>query len=297
MTNYIYALGFFDGVHLGHQALLRACRDIAEKQGAQSAALTFAAHPDGLVLGRAPMLINTPEDRAHLLERFGMTRVVTLPFDEAMCATPWEMFLEMLLEDYGASGFVCGGDFRFGSRGAGDAAALQRFCMERGLPCAVVPEQTMEGKRISSTCIRAFLEAGEMEKAVAFLGHPYVLRGTVVPGRQLGRTLGIPTANLSFPTGVVVPRFGVYACRAKTPEGWFPAVTNIGTRPTVDGIGITVEPWILDYSGDLYGKELTLEFHSFVRPEQKFPSLDAMRQEILRNAQQVRALLGEESIS
>ena len=130
-----------------------------------------------------------------------------------------------------------------------------------------------------------------METAVRFLGHPYTLTGTVVRGQQLGRTLGIPTANLHLPAGLAIPKFGVYACCVLIDGQRYPAVTNIGTRPTVEGQGITVEPWILDFSGDLYGKQITLECYRFLRSEQKFPSLEALQAEIRKNADQTRQYL------
>ena len=288
MNKTIYALGFFDGVHIGHQALLNQCRALAEKNGCLAGAVTFSSHPDALVFGAAPVLINTPEDRERLLLHW-LDSVITLPFDEKMHATPWETFLDTLRADYAAVGFVCGDDFRFGAKGAGNPGLLTQYCREHGLPCAVVPEQSLDGTRVSSSYIRTLLEAGDMERAAAFLGHPHILTGTVVHGHQLGRTLGIPTANLRLPQGLVVPRFGVYACFARVDGVAYPAVTNVGTRPTVEGHGITVEPWILDFSGDLYGKEICLEFHKFLRPECKFDSLETLREEIRRNAQQTRA--------
>ena len=136
--------------------------------------------------------------------------------------------------------------------------------------------------------IRTLLEEGHMEEAAKFLGHPHVLTGTVVTGRKLGRTLGIPTANISIPEGVVQLPFGVYACTALAEGREYLAVTNIGNRPTVGGHRITVEPWLLDFEGDLYGKGLTLSFYRFLRPEQKFPSLDALKEEIQKNAAQTR---------
>ena len=220
-----------------------------------------------------------------------MERVVTLPFDNRMRTMPWENFVEMLLTEYHAAGFVCGEDFRFGYRGEGNAPRLSDYCGQRKIPCAVVPEQTIDGVRISSTYIRRQIETGDMETAVRFLGHPHILTGTVVPGQQLGRTLGIPTANLRLPEGLAVPKFGVYVWGALIDGAAYPAVTNIGTRPTVEGSGITVEPWILDYSGDLYGREITLEFYRFLRPEMKFPDLAALQAEIRRNAEQTRAYL------
>ena len=293
MITYIYALGFFDGVHLGHQALLSAVKTLAP-EGCRGV-VTFSGHPDTLVLGTTPELINTPEDREVLLHKFGMDRVVTLPFDKKMQSTPWVDFLEELRGDFGASGFVCGADFRFGSMGAGTASLLQDYCEKEGLPCAVVPEQELSGVRISSTYIRRLLKQGDMARAVEFLGHPHVLSGTVVSGRHLGRTLGIPTANVHLPEGVIVPRFGVYACRALAEGRACPAVTNVGTRPTVGGHHITVEPWLLDYAGDLYGREITLEFLDFLRPEQKFDSLEELKSAILKNAEQTREIVGKKA--
>ena len=284
----IYALGFFDGVHLGHAALLRECRRLAEETGCKAAAVTFSSHPDTLVLGKTPRLINTIEDRVQLLTEAGMDEVVVLPFDKQMQTMPWQEFLRLLVANYGAAGLVCGHDFRFGNGGAGNAALLTDYCTEHHMPCAVIPEQTVSGITVSSTHIRSLLEAGKMEEAALFLGHPHILSGTVVTGRKLGRTLGIPTANLSIPEEVVKLPFGVYACKAEAEGNTYIAVTNIGNRPTVGGHRITVEPWLLGFDGDLYGKHLTLSFHAFLRPEQKFPSLEALKEEIQKNAIETR---------
>ena len=291
MNSYIYALGFFDGVHLGHQALLDAVKSLALP--GMRGVVTFLDHPDTLVLGQTPGLINTPEDRELLLKHYGMDRIVALPFDEKTRSTPWRAFLEDLRQNYGAAGFVCGEDFRFGAKGAGNAALLAQVCREAGLPFAVVPEQTVDGCRVSSTRIRELLADGKMEQAVACMGHPYILTGTVVHGHQLGRTLGIPTANLAFPKGLATPRFGVYGCTTCIDGRSYLAVTNLGTRPTVEGRHITVEPWILDYEGDLYGRTVTLEFHCFLRPERKFSSLEELKTTILGNAQELRDRAGD----
>ncbi len=288
----VYALGFFDGVHLGHQALLAACRALADGQGWRAGAVTFVSHPDALVRGETPKLLNTVVTRCGLLKTYGMDTVAQLPFDKALMTLHWRAFLELLINRYGAAGFVCGHDFRFGHRGEGNAELLRQACLEWGMPCTVVPEQTVDGTRISSTRIRGLIEGGKLEEAVRFLGHPHILSGTVVPGRQLGRTIGIPTANLELPEGVVCPAFGVYACKAGVDGESYPAVTNVGVRPTVSGEGVTVEPWLLDFDGDLYGKELTLEFYAFLRPEKKFDSLAALGAQIRADAQQTRALLG-----
>lgn len=283
----VFALGFFDGVHLGHQALLRECVRLAAELDVQAAAITFLAHPQSLYLAQAPLLISTDRDRELLLRRYGIGPVYKFPVTKEVMSTPWEAFLEGLM-DFGAVGFVCGDDFRFGYKGQGNSGKLKEYCARRGLPCVIVPEQTLDGVRISSSYIRRQLETGDMATAVRFLGHPYTLTGRVVRGQQIGRTLGVPTANILLPEGIVVPKFGVYACRCLVDGEWYPAVTNIGTRPTVAGAGITVEPWILDFSGDLYDKQITLEFHRFLRPERKFPGLEALRDQIRRDAEETR---------
>ena len=286
----IFALGFFDGVHLGHQALLRECVRMAEELDCESAAITFDRHPRSLFMKEIPKLISILPDRLALLSSYGMEYIEIFPVTGEIMATPWQGFLELLLQK-GAVGFVCGRDFRFGHRGEGNSDNLQAFCEGRGLPCVIVEEQTLEDIRISSTYIRRQIEEGDMETAVRFLGHPYVLTGTVVPGKQLGRRLGVPTANLRLPAGVAAPKFGVYACRCRIAGSAYPAVTNVGTRPTVEGNGITVEPWILDYSGDLYGRDITLEFYRFLRSEEKFPDLEALKAQIREDARETREYL------
>ena len=284
----IFALGFFDGVHLGHQALIEACVRLASQLDARPAAITFDRHPASLLGDEPPVLINSVEDRQTLLRQYGIKEIRVLPVTEEVMSTPWRDFLEQLLGS-GAAGFVCGDDFRFGHKGEGDAGKLTTYCGEKGIPCVVVGQQALDGKRISSTHIRSLLEAGETEEAGRFLGHPHLLSGTVVPGRQLGRTIGIPTANLRIPEGVLTPKFGVYACRVRFDGQEYMAVTNVGSRPTVNGHHVTVEPWILDFSGDLYGKTVTLEFHAFLRPERKFDSLEDLKAAIEENARQTRA--------
>ena len=281
----IYALGFFDGVHLGHQALLSACRELAQQLGCGTAAITFDAHPKSLFSKNLPGLISTTRDRELLLNAYGIQTVHIFPVTQEVMSTPWEKFLEQLIQK-GAAGFVCGDDFRFGRCGEGNVEKLQAFCLQRNLPCIIVPEQTLKSKRISSSLIRGLIESGEMESATRYLGHPHILTGQVLHGQKLGRTLGVPTANLQIPAGITVPKFGVYACRAIVDGSSFPAVTNVGIRPTVSGNGITVEPWILDFTGDLYGKEIRLEFYRFLRCEKKFSDLAALKQQIHDDAVQ-----------
>lgn len=288
----IYALGFFDGVHLGHQALLRACTELAQRENCCAGVVTFASHPDEVVAGKTVPLINTVAERQQMLLGYGMAQQLVLPFDEKLMSLPWQKFLQMLMEK-GAAGFVCGDDFRFGFRGEGNAHSLVDFCRERDLAWAVVPAQTLNGTRISSTHIRTLLTAGKTEEAVQFLGHPHRITGVVMSGRHIGRSIGIPTANIPLSGQVLCPRHGVYACKAIVDCREYLAVTNIGSRPTVGGHQVRAESWLLDFEGDLYGKPLTLDLYSFLRPEKKFPSLEELRGEIRKNAAETRKILGK----
>ena len=283
----IFALGFFDGVHLGHQALLAECVRLAGVAGCETAAITFQNHPQSLFRSDVPPLLTTLPDRIRLLQRYGIGKVCPFPVTREVMSTPWQDFLMELVE-YGAVGFVCGDDFRFGSRGAGDAEKLLQFCRERGLPCVIVPEQTLDGVRISSSYIRRQIETGDMATAVRFLGHGHMLTGTVVTGRRLGHKLGFPTANIELPEGVIVPRHGVYACRAFVGRKGYMAVCNVGSRPTVEGHQIRTETWLLDFEGDLYGQAVTLEFLYFLRPEQRFQSVDVLKKAVLEDAENTR---------
>lgn len=285
----ICALGFFDGVHLGHQALLKTCLCLAESVGAKPCAITFDRHPQAMFTENPPRLVNSLEDRIRLLHRYGMEEVKVYPVTKEVMSTPWEKFLGELLAD-GAIGFVCGSDYRFGNRGEGTAEKLKDYCLSHGLSCAVVGDRELDGIRISSTHIRSLLEKGDLEEANRFLGHPHVLTGQVVSGRKIGRTIGVPTANLQLPEEAVMLPHGVYACKAIVEGREYLAVTNVGNRPTVGGHRVTVEPWLLDFDGDLYGKPITLLFYTFLRPERKFDSLEELKVEIQKNALQTRKI-------
>lgn len=288
----IFALGFFDGVHRGHQVLLHGCVRLARKLGVHTAAITFESHPQSLFRTDTPPLLTTCADRIRLMRRYGIEDVWSYPVIESVMGMHWEDFLKELIGS-GAVGFVCGHDFRFGRRGEGNAEKLKQFCTERGMPCIIIPEQTMDGVRISSTYIRRQIASGDMATAVRFLGHGHMLTGQVVPGRKLGHKLGFPTANIELPKNVIVPRHGVYACRAYVGEARYMAVCNVGSRPTVEGHQVRTETWLLDFAGDLYGKTVTLEFLYFLRSEQRFESLELLREAVLRDAEMTRKFFAD----
>lgn len=289
----VIALGFFDGVHRGHGALLKRVGEVAAQTGYIPAAVTFDHHPKDLIPGaRKVPLINTPEDREWLMHRlYGVGEVIILPFDAHMRDMDWRDFVtEVLVKEHHAAHLVAGHDFHFGRRGEGKPERLRAICGELGLGCDIIGKVELDGITVSSTHIRSLMEGGDMEGAEHFLGHPHILSGPVVHGKQLGRTIGIPTANLLIPEGVLTPAYGVYASCVRVGERAYAAVTNVGVRPTVDdGDRVTVEPWILDFDGDLYGQVIRVEFHKRLRGERRFASLDELRAAILQNAAETRA--------
>ena len=289
----VIALGFFDGVHTGHRVLMAKARQAAAELGCKAAVLTFDNHPDELVFGTPTPLINTLEDRRWLLmERNHMDEVISIPFDRALMQMPWETFVdELLVKKYHAAHVVCGHDFSFGYRGQGKPDLLKKKCAALGIGCDIIEPVLLHDFTVSSTEIRTLLRDGNVEEASYLLSHRHFITGIVVKGKQLGRQLGIPTANLRLPKGVLAPAFGVYATQVILEDGRkFMAVTNVGTCPTVDiDTGVTVEPWLLDFDGDLYGQTLRVEFCRFLRHERKFDSLEELKQAILKNALETRA--------
>lgn len=289
----VIALGFFDGVHRGHGALLSRVAGKAAELGAAPAAVTFDTHPENLIFGSPMPLINSPLDRAELMRRYyGIREVIVAHFNDRMMHMPWEDFItEFLVREHGAVHLVAGHDFHFGYKGEGNPDRLREKCARLGVGCDIIPKVELDGITISSTYIRTLLAQGEIERANYFLGHPHTLTDTVHHGKKLGSTLGFPTVNLRFQPGVLIPARGVYAARV-----WFEngesrcAVTNVGVRPTVDSHGeVNVEGFILDFDGDLYGQTVRMEFYRYLRGEQKFPTLEALREEIMRNAEETRA--------
>lgn len=273
------ALGFFDGVHLGHGALLRAVAEDAQRDGHLPVALTFDTHPDRSVRGA---LLTTPEERRELMQRFyGIENVCVLPFDDALRNTPWETFAEKtLLGKLDAAALVCGEDFRFGRGAEGTAKLLADFCAAHGVACRVVPQVCLDGAPVSSTRIRKCLQEGSFEDALRLLGHPYLLCGEVVHGRHVGGRLGFPTANLTLKDRLPLP-YGVYAATVELDGSSYTAVTNVGVHPTVGALSAPVaESWLQDFDGDLYGKEIALYLHAFLRPERRFADESALRARI-----------------
>ena len=293
MKEKVIALGFFDGVHLGHAALLRRAVEEAARRGVTTAVFTFDRPPKEVLTGTPCALINSPEDRKDLVRRlFGIREVLMVPFDHEMMTTPWDDFVtNILVGRYHAVHLVAGHDHHFGHKNQGSPELLMEKCRELGLGCDIIPKVEIGGITVSSTYIRRLVEMGQIERANRFLGHPHVLTGTVRHGRGLGSSRLFPTANLIIPPHVLVPSHGVYVTRATLEDGSsYAAVTNVGTRPTVNsGSDITVEACLLDFEGDLYGKTLRVEFFQHLRDEIRFDSLDALKAQIAADADTTRA--------
>ena len=288
----VIALGFFDGVHLGHAALLRRTVEAAAQRGVTPAVFTFDRPPKEVVTGVPCPLINSAEDRRELVRRlYGIQEVIMVPFDREMMTTPWDKFVtDILVGRYHAVHLVAGHDHHFGHKNQGSPELLQEKCAELGLGCDIIPKVEVGGITVSSTYIRRLVELGQLSRANRFLGHPHTLTGSVRHGRGIGSSRLYPTANLIIPPHVLVPSHGVYVTRATLPEGAsYAAVTNVGTRPTVNnGTDITVEACLLDFEGDLYGKTLRLEFFEHLRDEVRFDSLDALKAQIAADAEATR---------
>ena len=289
MTNEkrVIALGFFDGIHLGHRALIEKTLERSRELGVQPAVISFDVHPDTLVRGRKVPMINSAFDRRDIVRRlFGIEDMIFLHFDREMMEMGWDAFVRWIAEEFGAVALVAGFDFTFGRRGEGNAKKLMALCGELGIVCDIVPEVEVDGRKVSSTYIKELLTGGKLTTANRFLGHPYLMTGTVVSGHRLGRTLGAPTINMRFGEGVLVPAHGVYAARAVLDDGRvFNAVTNVGVRPTVSGgKDVSVESNLLDFSGDLYGCTVRIEFYRFLRPEIRFGSVDELQKQIAADA-------------
>lgn len=286
----VMALGFFDGIHVGHAALINKIKQRAEETGAEPAVLTFDVHPDNLVFKKTVPLINSAEDRENILSRcFGIDDVVVIHFSQRVMHMEWQDFIDELIDEMNLRWIVVGHDFCFGYKGLGTAEKLKAYCAERGVGCDIIPAVCRDGVVVSSTLIRQLIETGEMEKANEYLGHPHTLTDVIRTGYHLGTKMGTPTINMSFPQGVIIPRHGVYAAMAYIDGQEYMSVTNVGIRPTVSDSGnVNVESFLLDFCGNLYGHRAHIDFYKFLRPERKFDDVNELAAQIKSDAQTTR---------
>ena len=294
----VIALGFFDGVHLGHGALLREAVRIAGQRGLKAAAISFDRHPGTLIPGRSVKLLSSCAEREALMRRlYGIDEVIFLHFDRARMEQPWQKFVtQTLVRQYGAAHVICGESFRFGYRGEGTPELLRRCCAAHGVGVTVIAPVQVEGRTVSSTYIRQLLAEGDVLEAARYLGHRHCFTGEVSHGAHLGSSLGFPTANLLVPEELLAPRFGVYATVVYCAGRAYGAVTNVGVAPTVGARPVRIESNLLDFAGDLYGRTIRVEFQSFLRAETRFASLKALKDAIAADAKAARRCLAEEKL-
>lgn len=289
----VVTIGNFDGVHRGHQVLLRRTVALAAQHDARAVAVTFDPHPASVLRpDAAPTLLQPLSERVACLVEAGVDVVVVLPFTRELAAmSPAGFVAEVLAGPLAAVRVVVGTNFRFGAHAAGDVVTLLELGEEHGFTPEAVTLLELDGRRISSSAIRQHLESGEVDWARSALGRPFQLPGEVVRGDGRGRSIGFPTANLSPTPGLVVPGTGVYAGHAEVDGTWLPAVTNVGVRPTFDGRTMTVEVHLLDTEVELYGHLLTFRFEHRLRGEQRFDGPEALVAQIAEDVRSARSRL------
>lgn len=295
LKNAVVTSGTFDGVHVGHQRILSRLNEIAEKTGGESVVLTFWPHPRMVVSpdSNELKLLSTIDEKIVQLASYGVQHLLVLPFTREFSELSAEKYVqEILIDKIGTKTLVIGYDHRFGRNREGGFDYLKANQQRFGLNLEEIPRQEIDDLTVSSTKIRNALISGNVNLANHLLARPYSFTGIVVKGRQLGRQLGFPTANVQVREHYkLIPTNGVYAVKVLVRGEWLMGIMNIGNRPTVEGIGRTQEVHIFDFQEDIYGECLTVEIYAFIRPERKFESLDALKQQINNDLEQAKTIL------
>ncbi len=285
------ALGFFDGVHLGHRAVIQAAVEAGKKGGLDSRVFTFDPAGDKPASKNALTLLQTEEQKDRVLEAMGADEVVCPLFSSFKDLSPEDFFYHLLVDILRAKVLTCGENYHFGHFAAAGVPQLQEMCRQAGVRLVVVPPVMMDGEMVSSTRIRQALRDGKVELANRMLGAPFTLEAPVVHGKQWGRTVACPTVNQSFPDGFTVPRYGVYASEVTVEGRKYRGVTNVGVKPTMKDHNLTCETYLLDFSGDLYGKTIGVSLIHFLRPETRFSSASQLSEQIQRDIHNVERIL------
>lgn len=288
--NLSLALGFFDGVHLGHKKVIKSAVDFAKRNGIKSAVVTFKEHPCCFFRGIRPKYILTREERLKHIEALGVDYVYLLDFNSKLCMLSAEDYLrEVLVGNFSPKSISTGFNHYFGAKKSGNVTLLAEKQLEYGYKYFEIPPQKVFGKTISSTAIRELLSKGQIKNANEMLGYNFSITGEVVKGQQLGRTIGFRTANLIYPNELIDLPFGVYSTFVTIDGKKYQGVTNFGIRPTVsDSHKCTLETHILDFEKDIYGKYITVEFIKMIRAEKKFKSLDELKNQIIADVLSVK---------
>ena len=293
----VITIGAYDGVHLGHRAVIRQVRARAAELGALSVVVTFDRHPASIVRPEsAPRMLTNPEQKIEQLRQTGVDAVVVVPFDpEQAKETPVDFVTRVLVSRLRAQAVIVGSDFHFGHMRQGNVTLLREMGERHDFTCepvVLIPRADGVNEPVSSTAIRRALAGGEIDSATRMLGRPYELRGTVVSGDQRGRTIGFPTANVQVPTGMCMPSDGVYAGVYTRPDGTeYTCAINLGRRPTFyDNQQFSLlEAYLLDFAGDLYGEEASVQFEAFLRSEKQFGGIDELKEQLVKDIEHARA--------
>lgn len=295
IPNPVVTSGTFDGVHLGHQKILSRIKESARQLDGETVLITFWPHPRMVIYTDQHnlRLLSTFEEKTKLLEQFGVDHLITIPFTHEFSQMSSREFIEkVLVESIKTKKLVIGYDHRFGKNREGSFDYLQAHSAEFGFEMEEISRQEVDAIGISSTKIRKALEEGDLETAKGYLGRSYELTGQVVKGKQIGRSIGFPTANIQVQADYkLIPKEGVYAVEAQIEGIAFPAMLNIGMRPTVDGNQQTIEAHLFDFEGDLYGKQLTIKLKHFLREEKKFENIEALKAQLYQDQSLAKSLL------
>lgn len=279
-------LGNFDGMHVGHMAVLRAAKGF-ESKGLTPLALLFDEHSLKAITGTAPPMLMTADERNRIIAENGL-KIKTIVFNEIKDLSPQDFVEKILVGRFGARAVCCGYNYRFGKNASGNAQTMKEICDRLGLECRIAGEVDVDSRAASSTEIRKFIESGEIEKANKMLGHPFGFCTRVIDGDKRGRTLGFPTINQELPDGLVLPKFGVYQADVTVDGEHYKGVANIGRRPTVGSEKVLSETYIIDFHKNIYGEYVDIRPVRFIRPERKFSSFDELAKQIKSDAKEVR---------
>ena len=290
------ALGYFDGIHIGHREVLDKALSVAEEKGLVPVVMLFDIHPRKLVSGSIPPMLTSEEDKREILTEMGFT-VFDFDFHKGMNYSPNEFIEKILVETLNAKAVSCGFDYHYGKGGKGNADTMREELGKRNIEFFSASPVVLGEDIVSSTEIRKCISQGDIEKANAMLGEYFSYDFEVVRGDGIGRTIGFPTINQFFPEDFIVPKYGVYASMAKIDGETYPAVTNVGIRPTVAENGMRSETCILDFSGDLYGKKVQVKLIKYLRDEIKFPNLEALKRAIGKDIENARNIYNEVEIN
>lgn len=271
----VLLLGYFDCIHIGHQELIKKAKRLKDVKDCKIALFTFKN--DDFCKDGALLLF---DERIAKAERLGVDEIIVADFNEKFKNTSYEEFIDVLYRTLNISAIICGFDYKFGKKAEGSAQTLADICEKRNTPCYVIPKTESNGEKISSTFIKSLLKQGKIKEANELLGEEYSLTGQVVHGREVGRTIGFPTANVNVPANKFRIKNGVYKTRVLIDGKAYDAITNYGARPTFNLGEVLTESFVKDYDGDLYGKEITVIFTDFIRDIEKFYDIDKLKEQL-----------------